>query len=120
MPFKPTSLPSQIAAARSQVNRAISAPVTSFSGGAAQKAKETSARWTQSNISNPQTDSAAPWFSGAQPFTELRFQNRPNFDDWKNRFSSETDMGWKFMPPPPEPKPDAKPANDPFSDKEEA
>jgi hypothetical protein len=104
MPFKPTSLPDQIAAARTQERRAIDGPITSFSGGAAQKAKESSARWTQSNIRNPQTDSAAPWFSGGQPFSELRFQNRPNFDDWKGRFANETDMGWKFAPPPPEPE----------------
>ena len=35
MPFKPTSLPDQIAAARTQERRAIDGPITSFSGGAA-------------------------------------------------------------------------------------
>jgi len=103
MPFKPSNLPDQIAAARQSERRSIDAPVTPFAGGAAQRAKESSARWTKSNINNPATDSAAPWFSGTQPFSELRFQNSKNFDGWKERFTSETDMGWKFAPPPPEP-----------------
>ena len=112
MPFKPTNLPDQIAAARQGERRAIDSPVTSFSGGAAQRAKESSYRWTQSNITNPQTDSAAPWFSGTQPFSELRFQNGKNFDGWKERFIGETDMGWKFAPPPPEPAAQPAPAAD--------
>jgi len=110
MPFKPSNLPDQIAAARQTERRSIDAPVTSFSAGAAQQAKESSARWTQSNINNPRTDSAAPWFSGAQPFSELRFQNAKNFDGWKQRFVGETDMGWKFAPPPPEPAQATPPA----------
>ena len=114
MPFKPSNLPNQIAAARQTERRAIDSPVTPFSGGAAQRAKESSARWTQSNINNPATDSAAPWFTGSQPFSELRFQNGANFDGWKNRFINETDMGWKFAPPPPEPT--AAPAAEPTAD----
>jgi hypothetical protein len=103
MPFKPTSLPAQIAAARSIEREQVDANPTSFAAGAAQRAKETSAKWTQANIRNPATDSAAPWFSGTQPFSELRFQNSKNFDGWKDRFTSETDMGWKFVPPPADP-----------------
>lgn len=122
MPFKPTNLPDQIAAARQTEQRTIDAPNTSFSGGAAQRAKESSFRWAKSGIANPTADGAPPWFSGAQPFSETRFQHARNFDDWKQRFLNDTDMGWKFAPPPPEPAAptassgapaaDAKPATD--------
>jgi hypothetical protein len=118
MPFKPTSLPDQIAAARQTEQRAIDAPATSFSGGAAQRAKESSYRWAKSGIDNPTADSAPPWFSGAQPFSETRFQNASNFDSWKQRFVNETDMGWKFAPPPPEPQappPDAAAGGKPLA-----
>jgi hypothetical protein len=103
MPFKPSSLPEQIAAARGIERQQVDAKPTSFSGGAAQRAKESAHRWTQSGIQNPSRDSAAPWFTGTQPFSELRAQNAANFDGWKARFLDETDMGWKFAPPPPEP-----------------
>jgi hypothetical protein len=119
MPFKPTSLPDQIASARGQERRSIDGPVTAVSGGAAIKAKESAFRWTQSGIRDPQRDAAAPWFTGSQPFSEQRFQNGKAFDAWKDRYLNETDMGWKFAPPPPEPAApapaaaaDAKPAKE--------
>ena len=112
MPFKPTNLPDQIAAARQSEQRAIDAPTTSFSGGAAQRAKESSYRWAKSGINNPGVDNAPAWFTGAQPFSESRFQNPASYDSWKQRFLNETDMGWKFAPPPPEPEPTAAPAAD--------
>ena len=114
MPFKPSSLSEQIAAARG-IDRSQSIP-TSFSGGAAQQAKESSYKWAQAGIQNPQRDSAAPWFSGTQPFSELRVQNAKNFDGWKGRFVNETDMGWKFTPPPPEPSSEPSAPADSFSE----
>jgi hypothetical protein len=114
MPFKPTSLPAQIASARGVERSQIDAPPTSYSAGAAQRAKVSSYRWTQSNIRNPQSDSAAPWFSGTQPFSELRFQNGKNFDGWQDRFRG-TDSGWKFDAPPPEPEPTPQPQSQPQS-----
>jgi len=118
MPFKPSSLPEQIAAARGIERQQVDAKPTSFSGGAAQRAKESSFKWTQSGIQNPAKDSAAPWFSGTQPFSELRFQNAQNFDGWKGKFINETDMGWKFAPPPPEPSSEpGAPADAPAGDK---
>jgi len=103
MPFKPTSLPDQIAAARRSERQTIHSQPTTFSGGAAQRAKESSARWTQAGIRDPERDAAPPPFSGMQPFSAQRQANSRNFDDWKSRFTGETDMGWKFVPPPPEP-----------------
>lgn len=103
MPFRPDTLPSQITGARNEERRAVGAPVRPFRAGAAQSAKESAARWTQANIRNPETDSAPPWFTAARPFSETRFQNPKNFDDWKSRFLNETDMGASFAPPPPEP-----------------
>lgn len=103
MPFRPTSLPSQIRAARSSERQQIEAQPTTTGGGAAQRAKESAFRWTQSSMSQGGRDDANPWFSGAQPFSEQRFQNPRNYDTWKDKFLNETDMGWKFAPPPPEP-----------------
>ena len=110
MAFRPTSLPDQIAAARQNERRTIHAQPTTFSGGAAQRAKESSARWTQAGIRDPKTDAAPPPFSGQQPFSVQRQANARNFDSWKQRFTGETDMGWKFAPPPPDPASDSSTA----------
>jgi hypothetical protein len=111
MPFKPTSLPDQIAAARGIEQQQVKAQPTSVSGGAAQQAKESAARWSQNSIRNPSRDAAAPWFApGSRPFSEQRFQNQKNYDDWKGKFLGETDMGWKFASPPPEPTDTGAPA----------
>jgi hypothetical protein len=111
MPFKSSSLPDQIRAARGGERQQIEANPTPTGSGAAQRAKESAARWTQSSMGNPGQAGANPWFSGAQPFSEQRFQNAKNYDTWKGKFLNETDMGWKFAPPPPEPAtPAASPA----------
>jgi len=111
MPFKPTSLPDQIAAARGTERQQIEARPTTTGGGAAQRAKESSFRWTQASIRDPKRDGADPWFSGAQPFSEQRMANSKSYDGWKSAFLDNTDMGWKFAAPPPEPEaPAASPA----------
>lgn len=103
MPFKPDTLPAQIAAARHQERQLSGAPPTAFNSGAAQRAKESSARWSKAGVRDPQVDAAPPWFAGSRPFSETRFANARNFEDWKDRFLNETDMGYAFAPPPPEP-----------------
>lgn len=99
MAFRPTSLPDQIAAARQNERRTIHAQPTTFSGGAAQRAKESSARWTQAGIRDPKTDAAPPPFSGQQPFSVQRQANARNFDSWKQRFAGNTYMGYEFERP---------------------
>ena len=111
MPFKPDTLPTQIAAARHQERQLAGAPPTAFNSGAAQRAKESSARWSKAGVRDPQIDAAPPWFSGSRPFTETRFANAKSFDEWKGRFLGETDMGFAFAPPPPEPAPAPGPAS---------
>lgn len=105
MPFKPTSLPDQIAAARSESKQSTRTPITPFSSGGAQRAKVAAINWARSNVRDPMNDSAPPWFSGDQPFSQLRFDNEVNFSDWKGRFLGETATGYDFAPPPPEPAP---------------
>lgn len=104
MPWKPDTLPAQIAAARHQERQLSGAPGTAFNSGAAQRAKESSARWSKGGVRDPQIDAAPPWFAGARPFTETRFANAKSFDDWRSSFDS-TDMGVAFAAPPPEPAP---------------
>lgn len=104
MPFRPDSLPTQIAAARHQERQFSGGPQTTFNAGAAIKAKEDAARWPRSGVRNPQVDAAPPWFAGARPFTETRLANAKSFEGWRSSFDS-TDMGYAFAAPPPEPAP---------------
>lgn len=110
MPFRPDSLPTQIAAARHQERQLAGAPPTAFNSGAAQRAKESSARWSKAGVRDPQIDAAPPWFAGARPFTETRLANAKSFEGWRSSFDS-TDMGYAFAAPPPKPAPMPGPAS---------
>lgn len=105
MAFRNDRLPDQIRAARRAESSSLNATPTFTSAGVAQKAKLTASNWAKANIDNPRDDSAAAWFVGRQPFTELRTASGDAFGAWKDRFS-QTDMGYNFAPPPPEPTSD--------------
>lgn len=104
MAFRSPDLPERIRAARGVQQGAIDASPTSTVAGVAQKAKLSASKWANSNMDGPR-DFAAPWFEGRQPFTELRAASGNAFGAWKDRFS-QTDMGYNFAPPPPEPTSD--------------
>lgn len=110
MPFRPSSLPEQIRSNSGAFRDAVDAPRNGISEGAAQAAKRSAYAWQQSRIRNPQRDSAAPWFSGTQPFSELVAQNPDSFKAWGDRYINNTDMGYNFAPPPPEPEPKSSPS----------
>lgn len=113
MPFKPQHLGPQIRGAQQDLNRELNATPTPEFGGSAQRAKESAAKWVSSGMRNAQQDSAAPWYTGVQPFTQLRLQSPQQFEEWKTVFRTETDMGSMFAPPPPAPA--AAPAAAPVS-----
>jgi hypothetical protein len=110
MPFRPQHLGPAIRGARGDLNRSINATPTPSTDGAAQRAKESAYKWLASGMGDPARDGASPWFSGQQPFTQTRMQHAGEFDEWKNLFRNETDMGWNFAPPPP-PEPSGSPGN---------
>jgi len=111
MAFRNDRLPDQIRAARQAESSSLNSAPTFTSAGVAQKAKLTASRWAKANIDNPRDDSAAAWFVGRQPFSELRMASGDAFGAWKDRFIRETDMGYNFAPPPePEPEPKSAPS----------
>jgi hypothetical protein len=105
MPFQPTNLGSQIRSTKQDLSRQQGAVPTPEMGGAAQKAKESALTWVRSGMRDANRDSNAPWFSGVQPFTELRMQAPQQFDYWRMKFTGATNMGMNFAPPPPMPEP---------------
>lgn len=105
MAFRSSDLPDRIRAARGIERGSLDASPTSTVAGAAQRAKQSAGKWAQANIDNPRDDSAAAWFVGRQPFSELRMASGDAFAAWRDRFG-ETDMGYNFAPPPPEPTSD--------------
>lgn len=109
MPFKPQHLGPQIRSAAQDLNRTFNGTSTVEFGGSAQRAKESALKWVASGMRDNLRDSAAPWYSGSQPFTALRSQAPKQFEQWKTLFTSETDMGHLFRPPPPEPPAPAAP-----------
>lgn len=105
MPFKPQHLGPQIRGAKQDLTRELSATPTPEMGGSAQRAKESAMKWVAGGMNNPQQDSAAPWYTGVQPFSSLRMQAPQQFDQWKAVFRTQTEMGSMFAPPPPAPAP---------------
>jgi hypothetical protein len=102
MAFRNQALPAQIRSGNDSRLRQLGQPPAGFSQGAAARAKVAAGKFSEGD---PGADAAAPWFVGMQPFSQIRAANQNVFNDWDDRFTNATDIGFRFRPPPPEPEP---------------
>jgi hypothetical protein len=104
MPFRFPGLPQAIIQGNLAAQSSKENVPPAFNQGSAAAAKVAASDWVKGAESQrPQVTSAPAWFTGRQPFSELRTANEDVFKAWGDRFSNATNAGFEFRPPPPEP-----------------